>query len=119
MRAPASRWVSRSAWAARCRSPQSRRPCVGRPVAGPGTDLAAVADLTVPGIDALGISDRWLVTREHAPGGRDSLVVRPLAALDQARVVAATKPPAELGRPAIDGDLLVIHVATRALSRIR
>ena len=82
------------------------------------TDLAAVADLTVPGIDALGISDRWLVTRERAPGGGDSLVVRPLAALDQPRVVASTKPPAELGRPAIDGDLLVIHVATRALSRI-
>ncbi len=82
------------------------------------TDLAPVADLTVPGVDALCVSDRWLVTRERAPDGGDSLVARPLAALDQAQVVAATKPPAQLGRPMIDADVVVVHVATRAVSRI-
>src|SRR6266511_55532 len=42
----------------------------------------------------------------------------PISALDQAQVVAATKPPAQLGRPAIDADVVVVHVATRVVSRI-
>jgi hypothetical protein len=70
------------------------------------------------GADALCLSDRWLVTRERAPDGGDSLVARPLAALDQPQVVAATNPPAQLGRPAIDADVVVVHEATRAVSRI-
>jgi len=81
-------------------------------------DLSPVLDLSLPAVDALAVSDRWLVTREPRPDRGDQLVARALAAIDQPRTVATFPPPTQLGRPALDGDLLVFHVATPARSRI-
>ena len=83
-----------------------------------GSDLAPVLDLSLSSVDAVGISERWLVTRERNPKGGDALVARPLHAPDDARIVASAGPPAQIGRPSLDGDLLVFHVSTRRESRI-
>jgi hypothetical protein len=76
-------------------------------------DLAPVLELTVPGVDALAVSDTWLVTRS---GGTLSAVA--IAAPDQPRVIAAASAPAQIGRPAIDGDMVVYHLAGPRSSRI-
>jgi hypothetical protein len=80
-------------------------------------DLTPVFDATVPGVDALAVSDRWLVTR--APSARgDTLVARPIDAPAEVATIASARGPAQLGRPALDGDLVVFHVATPHGSRI-
>jgi hypothetical protein len=80
-------------------------------------DQTPVADVTVPGVDGVAVSDGWLVTR--APSARgDTLVARPIDAPTEARTIAAASRPTQLGRPAIDGDLVVFHVATPHGSRI-
>jgi hypothetical protein len=81
-------------------------------------DLAPVLDLSLASVDALGISDRWLVTRERTTNDGDALVARRLDAPDEARIIARTVPPAQLGRPSLDGDTVVFHIATRRESRI-
>jgi hypothetical protein len=81
-------------------------------------DLTPVLDLSLSSVDALGVSDRWLVTRERDASGGDVLVARPLQAPDAVQVIASVPPPGQLGRPALDGDLVVFHVTTRRESRI-
>jgi hypothetical protein len=80
--------------------------------------LTPVLDLTLASVDAVGVSDRWLVTRERDTTGGDVLVARPLQAPADVRIVASVSPPAQIGRPSLDGDLVVFHIATRNSSRI-
>ncbi|HEX6663581.1 MAG TPA: hypothetical protein VF025_07895 [Gaiellaceae bacterium] len=79
-------------------------------------DLSAVLDLSVPGVDALAVDDTWLVTRERS-AGHDTIVARSLST-GEAHSVASAGAPSQLGRPSLDGNLVVYHVATRAGSRI-
>jgi hypothetical protein len=79
-------------------------------------DLSPVLDVNLPGVDALAVDDRWLVTRERGARG-DTLVTRSLQT-GEARAVASAAAPTQLGRPGLDGDTLVYHVASRRLSRI-
>ncbi len=79
-------------------------------------DLSPVLDVNLPGVDALAVDDRWLATRERAPR-KDTLVTRSLQT-GEARAVASVAVPSQLGRPALDGDTLVYHVASGRLSRI-
>lgn len=81
-------------------------------------NLTPVLDLTLASVDAIGVSDRWLVTRERDATGGDVLVARPLQAPDDVRIVASIPPPAQIGRPSLDGDLVVFHIATRRSSQI-
>jgi hypothetical protein len=80
--------------------------------------LATQAQLSVPGVDKLAISRNWLVDRESRPGGGDRLVARPLADLSQARLLASVRARAQIGRPSLDGDTAVFHVAGRKASKI-
>jgi hypothetical protein len=80
-------------------------------------DLSPVLDVSVPGVDAIAVSDEWLVTREPGAAG-DEITARPLAAPDEVHRVATATRPAQLGRPGIDGALVVYHLATRRGSRI-
>jgi hypothetical protein len=80
-------------------------------------DLAPVLDVAVPGVDAVAVSDRWLVTRSPSATG-DTLEARPIAAPDEITTIAAVKSPTQLGRPALDQDAVVYHVATRRESQI-
>ena len=80
-------------------------------------DLTPVVSVTVPGVDALAVSDRWLVTREPTSKG-DALVARPLDAPTEVHPIASSRRPTQLGRPSLDGDVVVFHVATSHGSRI-
>jgi hypothetical protein len=77
-----------------------------------------VLDLTIPGVDGLAVSDEWLVTRSRESDGRDKLAATPIAQPDQSTTLAVVSSPSQLGRPALDGGLLVYHVATTHGSRI-
>lgn len=82
---------------------------------GPEVTVAARATLapalqqTLPGVQKLAVSDRWLVWR----AGREIRVLPLSDPTRSARVVEA-KRVAELGRPALDGDLVVYHRASAA-----
>ena len=80
--------------------------------------LTPVLDLTLASVDAVGVSDRWLVTRERDANGGDVLVARPLQAPEDVRIIASVSPPAQIGRPALDGDVVVYHISARRSSRI-
>jgi hypothetical protein len=81
-------------------------------------DLAPVAQLDLPGVNELAVSDVWLAYRMDRAGGGDHLVARRLADLSQVTLVATARPGAQLGRPALDGSTLVFHVAGSRGSRI-
>jgi hypothetical protein len=80
-------------------------------------DLTPVFDVTVPGVDGLAVSDRWLVTRSPSLRG-DVIAARPIDTPTEVRTIAAARRPIQLGRPAMDGDVVVFHVATLHGSRI-
>jgi hypothetical protein len=80
-------------------------------------DLTPVVDVTVPGVDALAVSDDWLVTRAPATAG-DTLTARPIASPTDVTTIASVQRPTQLGRPSLDGDLVVFHVATAHGSRV-
>ena len=80
------------------------------------SDFAPVADVTVPGVDALAVNDGWLVYRARR-AGRDRIAARRLPAGAE-RVLARAGPVALLGRPALSGNLLVFHVASPRENRI-
>lgn len=76
-------------------------------------DLSPVVDVAVPGVTAVAVSDTWLVTRAG-----NALDAHSIADPQTVVRVATTKSPSQLGRPALDGDVVVYHVATRGLSSI-
>ncbi|HEY3207112.1 MAG TPA: hypothetical protein VGJ58_09200 [Gaiellaceae bacterium] len=82
--------------------------------------FAFVARFVVPDANALAVSDRWVVYRGRAFNGGDRIAARPLTAPTptRERTIASTNPPAELGRPALDGNRLVFHVAGVRKSQI-
>jgi hypothetical protein len=102
----------------------------GRPAVG-GAHLAVIVDgfvrvarrdtgeevlaFPAPRADAVAVSDRWVVYRRV--GTRQQLVALPIAGGAE-RVIAQVSAPAQVGRPALDGDRAVFHVAGRVLSRI-
>lgn len=80
--------------------------------------FASVARFSVPNANALAVSDRWLVYRGGGSNGGDRLAARPVATPVREQTIASTAPPAQLGRPALDGNRLVFHVAGLRESQI-
>jgi hypothetical protein len=80
--------------------------------------LVTRAQLSVSGVNKLAVSRNWLVDRETRPGGGDRLVARPLADLGHLRTLATVRPREQIGRPALDGDVVVFHIAGRRRSKI-
>ncbi|MDQ3768229.1 MAG: hypothetical protein M3370_01945, partial [Actinomycetota bacterium] len=78
-------------------------------------DGAAVRTLPIGGTDPLAVSDNWVVARSATSRG-DRMDAWSLADGTR-RTVMFVRAPAQLGRPSLDGDRLVFHVAGRA-SRI-
>jgi hypothetical protein len=81
------------------------------------TSLAPTAVYDAPGAGVFALSDTWLAWRTSAATG-DELWARPATPDGEARRVAAARPPAELGRPALVGTLLLFHHAGPRGSRI-
>ena len=71
-----------------------------------------VARLPGAGVDKVAVSERWVVFRHPA----DRLIAWPLP--EGAPFEVAAAPAGGLGRPALDGDRVVFHVAARTESRI-
>lgn len=80
--------------------------------------LVPVAAYDAPGAGVFALSELWLAWRVRDGNGSDRLWVRSPAAGARPRAVAATAAPAELGRPALTGDLLLFHQAGPAGSRL-
>jgi hypothetical protein len=78
----------------------------------------SLANFTVRGADALAVSNRWVVYRLRRAGAGDRIAVRPLGRAGRERTVVSVKPPAQIGRPAIDGDRVVFHVAGLRVSEL-
>jgi hypothetical protein len=75
------------------------------------TTLAPVVQETVAGVQKLAVGDRWLAYRQGFANGSTRLVVQSLDDLSRTRKAASARPPAQVGRPSLSGDLLVYHVA--------
>ena len=70
------------------------------------------------GIRQLAISDAWLVLRVALPDGGSRLLAQSLADTSVHRVVAQTRWPAVIGRPAISGTVVVYATSTARGSAI-
>ncbi len=79
---------------------------------------ANVGRVILPGVDQLAVSSDWLVARATDATGRGLLFALPLPALGPPTLVAAEPSGTDLGRPAIDGDRVVVAVNDARRSRI-
>ena len=83
-------------------------------------DLAPVTRIPAPGVDALAVSGDWLVMRRRE-GGRDVLeaqrITEPLAPGPMERITSAAE-PSQVGRPALDGEVVVWATAQQDESRV-
>jgi hypothetical protein len=80
--------------------------------------LAPVLQETIVGARRLAVSDRWLAFTTVDADGTTRLTVQSLADTNRTETLASTAAPAQVGRPSLDGDRLVFHVATRRASWI-
>ncbi|MDQ2984284.1 MAG: hypothetical protein M3R70_10260 [Actinomycetota bacterium] len=68
--------------------------------------------------DAIAVSDRWLVYRNRRPDGGDRIAARSLDTPSLERTIASVRPSVSLGRPSIDGDVVVYGAANKRWSWI-
>jgi hypothetical protein len=82
------------------------------------TDPAYVVTLPAAGANAVAVSGSWVAWRS-SEAAVDALFASPLPPVAPApRLVTTATAPAQLGRPALDGDRLLFHVAGASTSRI-
>ena len=81
-------------------------------------NLAQVLRIDAPGAEEPAISDRWVVWRAREDGGDVLRAVDLRAPGEPAVVLLRTSGAARLGRPSVDGDRAVLHLATRQTSKI-
>jgi hypothetical protein len=80
---------------------------------------AVVLRRRIPGVGKLAVSRRWLAWRRSDRGGLDVIeaaALRPGAPVGR---VATASPASQLGRPELDGNRVVYHVAGRRGSALR
>jgi hypothetical protein len=81
--------------------------------------LQPLAGYDAPGAGVFALSSGWIAWRTRSGAGADQLWARRADASARPERVAATRPPAELGRPALaGGDLLLYHQAGPGGSRL-
>ena len=80
--------------------------------------LQPVLRLAAPGAEEPAISDRWLVWRARDEGGDVLRAVELAAPQEPQRVLRRVSAPDRIGRPSLDGDRVVYHVARRSYSRL-
>jgi len=74
--------------------------------------MVSRASVATPGLNALAVSDSWVVYRAREADGAESLVGVSLLAPGLRRSPAKARPAGELGRPALDGQTLVFSLDT-------
>jgi hypothetical protein len=80
--------------------------------------LTPTVQLELPGVQTLAVSDTWLVERVERFDTGTQILVQPLADTSKSTVVASAKRPGELGRPSLNGDLVLFHRTTAKGSSI-
>ncbi len=82
--------------------------------------LITISRIEAPGVDAIGVSEGWLVYRARREG-RDVMFYRSLAdarSPGPETAITSVPDPFQLGRPGLDGNLVVFAVAKRRVNRI-
>jgi hypothetical protein len=84
--------------------------------------LTPLLSLATPGADLLAVADHWLVYRVPPPPGSQNgtfaLFATRLPTAGEPVQILAVRAPAQIGRPALQGDTLVFHLATAQHSQI-
>jgi hypothetical protein len=74
--------------------------------------------IAAAGVNALAVSDSWLVYRAQDASGAERLIGAALAAPTQTRYIYGARPAGEVGRPSLDGARAVFALGTPARSAI-
>lgn len=85
---------------------------------GPEAVPAPLAWRRLAGVSALGASPAWAVWRRDLADGREVLEAARLPWLTELRTVAVMGRAGDLGRPSVEGDVVVFSTNTSRLSRI-
>ena len=80
--------------------------------------LRPALELAIEGVDALAVSEGWLVYRRRSGVGSESLIGLRLAKPSRRRHLAGPRPLGQIGRPALDGSRVVFAVDTPGRSKI-
>jgi hypothetical protein len=80
--------------------------------------LTPAMTIAATGVNALAVSDAWLVAREQDASGAERLVGISLTAPAQSRYIYGARLPGEVGRPSLDGARVVFAVGTPVRSAI-
>jgi hypothetical protein len=87
-------------------------------VVAPQATLTPTLRIAAPGAEEPAISARWLVWRARDAGADVLRAVDLLAPAEPVQELRRVVGPDRIGRPSLDGDRVVFHVATRGGSRI-
>ncbi|MHB8242123.1 MAG: hypothetical protein ACYDHN_09045 [Solirubrobacteraceae bacterium] len=82
------------------------------------SSLATIATIAAPGVNALAISQSWLVYRATVAGGAEQLLGVPLQTPTSTRLIAHAKLAGEIGRPSLSGSSVVFAENTPFRSRL-
>jgi hypothetical protein len=82
------------------------------------SSLQPTLKLVVKDVDALAVSDGWLVYRRRNGRNAASLIALRLAAPSRRRHLAGPRPVGQIGRPALDGSRVAFTVDTPKRSKI-
>ena len=74
--------------------------------------LTPVLQETIPGIEKLAVSTKWLVYRAGYRDGTEQILYRSLTNPTHATTLTRRRPAGELGRPVVSGDFVLFHFAT-------
>jgi hypothetical protein len=74
--------------------------------------LTPVLQETIPGVEKLAVSTKWLVYRAGYRDGTEQILYRSITDPTKAVTITRRRPGGELGRPVIAGDLVLFHYAT-------
>jgi hypothetical protein len=80
--------------------------------------LTPTMTIAATGVNALAVSDGWLVARERDASGAERLIGVSLSAPTQSRYIFGSRLAGEVGRPSLDGARVVFAVSTPARSAI-
>jgi len=86
--------------------------------------VAALATMTptlvlpATNVTAIAVSNSWVVYRDHGPHDEDNLIGVSLANPAERRYVAGSRLPGQIGRPSLEGALVVFTVDTRQHNKI-
>ncbi len=83
------------------------------------TTLAAKLTIAATGVNALAVSDAWLVYRWQDAAGVERLIGVPLSAPTQSRYIYGSRLPGAIGRPALAGANVVFALGTAQFSSIQ